>query len=252
MNRAEMIGKRFGRLVVTGLSNHRSGKRKRLIYVCDCDCGNKGVEVIGEKLRGGTTRSCGCLKRETTYKMRKKYNQYYFDENNGCMVGITFNTENKFMFDKEDYKKIKDFCWRELNNGYLVASIGGKQTYMHRLIMDAESSEYMVDHKNHNVKDNRKCNLRICTQLQNSMNAGLRGDNTSGVTGVWYDKKNGKWCAEIRCDHKKIYLGTFNDFYCAVDARRKAEDFYFGEWSYKNSCGVHSGKGNENTMFNVE
>lgn len=66
-----MIGKRFGRLVVTKLSPNTSGKRKRLMYYCDCDCGKKNVEIIGEKLRSGHTRSCGCLRSETASNLKK-------------------------------------------------------------------------------------------------------------------------------------------------------------------------------------
>ena len=50
MKRIEMIGKRFGRLVVTRLSENTSGKRKRLMYYCDCDCGRKDVEMLGKNL----------------------------------------------------------------------------------------------------------------------------------------------------------------------------------------------------------
>lgn len=61
--RKEMINRRFGKLVVTEISKNTSGKRKRIMYYCNCDCGKKKVEISGEKLRSGETRSCGCLKK---------------------------------------------------------------------------------------------------------------------------------------------------------------------------------------------
>lgn len=108
-----MIGKRFGRLIVTKLSPNTSGKRKRLMYYCDCDCGKKNVEVIGEKLRSGHTKSCGCLRSETTVKLNKKFNNYEFKDYG---IGTTFNTNKEFYFDLEDRP--------EFNNWIDVEGIG--------------------------------------------------------------------------------------------------------------------------------
>lgn len=55
----DMIGLRFGSLVVISRSSHRSGKH--VTWECACDCGNKSV-VSGTKLRSGHTKSCGCAK----------------------------------------------------------------------------------------------------------------------------------------------------------------------------------------------
>ena len=57
-----MTGKRFGRLVVLCRHGHR-GKKKSITWLCQCDCGNQKV-IIGEDLKSGSTRSCGCLKKE--------------------------------------------------------------------------------------------------------------------------------------------------------------------------------------------
>ena len=57
----DLIGKRFGRLVVTQISSVKKNRRVR--WDCVCDCGNTSV-VIGAQLRDGRTKSCGCLNRE--------------------------------------------------------------------------------------------------------------------------------------------------------------------------------------------
>lgn len=67
------------------------------------------------------------------------------------------------------------------------------------------------------------------------MNRVLLQTNTSGVTGVSFNKKSDKWEAYIGIDNKRIHLGKFNDFEDAVSARKEAEEKYFGEWSYDNS-----------------
>ena len=56
-------GKRFGKLVVTGLNPVRYIKpngNKTCRWDCVCDCG-KTVTVITDSLTGGHTKSCGCL-----------------------------------------------------------------------------------------------------------------------------------------------------------------------------------------------
>ena len=63
-------------------------------------------------------------------------------------------------------------------------------------------------------------------------NTRLKSNNTSGVTGVNWDKRYNKWEARIKKDYKQIHLGYFNDFEDAVKARKDAEKKYFGEFAY--------------------
>lgn len=50
--------------------------------------------------------------------------------------------------------------------------------------------------------------------------------NKSGVVGVSYSEGRGKWCSSIRVSGCDVYLGRFDDFNEAVEARRKAEEKY--------------------------
>ena len=53
----DLKGERFGRLTVI----ERAPKRLRSVtWLCECDCGNT-CEKIGENLKTGNTKSCGCL-----------------------------------------------------------------------------------------------------------------------------------------------------------------------------------------------
>lgn len=58
--RQDMIGRRFGRLTVTGRGRKPSGE---LAWSCSCDCGNTSF-VRADVLKSGRVKSCGCLKRE--------------------------------------------------------------------------------------------------------------------------------------------------------------------------------------------
>lgn len=53
----DLTGQRFGKLVVI---KRAPNKNKRTMWLCKCDCGNE-VEVRSDQLRGGITKSCGCL-----------------------------------------------------------------------------------------------------------------------------------------------------------------------------------------------
>jgi hypothetical protein len=59
----DLTGARFGRLTVRALQPARNGKK--LVWKCLCDCGGS-IDVRSDRLRGGVTQSCGCLRQETT------------------------------------------------------------------------------------------------------------------------------------------------------------------------------------------
>ena len=62
MRKIDLTGQRFGRWTVVGEA-HKKGEK--VSWLCRCDCGNSAV-VMGGSLAQGTSRSCGCLKREKT------------------------------------------------------------------------------------------------------------------------------------------------------------------------------------------
>ena len=68
---------------------------------------------------------------------------------------------------------------------------------LHRWILNCEKG-LQVDHINHNTLDNRRCNLKICTQLENANNKGFYKNNKSGIKGVYFLKDYGYWIAELK------------------------------------------------------
>lgn len=81
----------------------------------------------------------------------------------------------------------------------------------------------VVDHEDGNTGNNRIGNLRDVPHAANSQNAHMHIDNTSGVTGVCWQKTKGKWRAEIMANGIKKHIGVFDDFKAAVAARKAAE-----------------------------
>ena len=235
----DLTGEKFGDLtVVKRADDYISPKGKHYLrWLCLCTCGNTCI-VIGETLKSGGTRSCGCLKNVNISKANKKYNTYDLSGEYG--IGYTSKGE-AFYFDLEDYDLIKNYCWFKNNNEYIVATTREngrtKMMFMHRLVMGLPEEIYDIDHIHGNCSknDNRKTNLRIATRSQNIANKGLMSSNTSGVTGVTWNKNKEKWEANISTNCKRIYLGSYSNFEDAVKARKQAEEKYFGEFSYDNS-----------------
>ena len=121
----------------------------------------------------------------------------------------------------------------KLSTGYLGVVVGAKRYLAHRLcwaLLHGRWPNDQIDHINGDKTDNRACNLREATNLQNGKNVKLSANNTSGVSGVHYDTSTGKWRATIKVEGKQISLGRWADFADAVAARRAAEHKHFGEW----------------------
>jgi hypothetical protein len=89
-----------------------------------------------------------------------------------------------------------------------------------------------LDHINTCGSDNRKQNLRLATRARQKANQRLRLDNASGVTGVYWNKRSGKWQSQIRINRKLQHLGYFINKKDAIAARRQAEIQYFGEYRH--------------------
>lgn len=234
----DLTGMRFGYLtVIKRVEDHicyPSGYRTPQ-WLCECDCGNK-VVIIGKNLtKKNGTKSCGCFVKENMSRVKKRYNTYDLTGEYG--IGYTFKGE-EFYFDLEDYDKIKDYCWSKNKKGYIIStdSKTRKTILLHRIITDCPDN-LLPDHiyGKDTRYDNRKSNLRICTVQENCMNSALYKNNTSGVTGVMWHKRDMVWQARIKVNYKYIHLGCFEKFEDAVKARKEAEDKYFGEFSYDNS-----------------
>ena len=230
-----LVGKKFNRLTVVEQTEdyiYPNGKHIAR-WLCLCECGNPNlIPVIGIHLKSNNTTSCGCVMREKVAengKNNKRYNEYDLTGEYG--VGWTSNTSKEFYFDLEDYDKIKDYCWHEhICNGFSTIKTNDPETRksikMHTLL-----GFKGYDHIDRNELNNRKQNLRKCTQQENTFNQNIRKDNTSGVTGVTWDKKRQKWCAGLHINRKHKFLGYFINKDDAIIARLKAEQKYFKEFA---------------------
>lgn len=131
------------------------------------------------------------------------------------MAKIKLNHNKYAIVDKDDYDFINQWKWRFDMQGYSSRTIylgGGRKNqiqkgiYMHNLINKTPKG-FHTDHINRNKLDNRKSNLRTCSQSLNGINRGKPKNNKSGYKNInWW--KNA-WVVELKINKIKIYAGRF-------------------------------------------
>lgn len=131
------------------------------------------------------------------------------------------------IIDIEDLDVIIKYKWTLGTWGYAETKTKKKCLLMQRLILNEFSPDKIPDHNNRNKLDNRKSNLRIVDKSFNAINTDIRTSNTSGVTGVSWNKNTNSWRAYISYQGKRIELGHRKDFKKAVVLRLNAENKYY-------------------------
>lgn len=203
-----IIGKTFGRLKV----EEYLGKSK---YKCVCECGSYS-EVLRVSLIRGNTKSCGCLRKEvasaTLYKHGKRFKPIY-----------------------KVWLHMKDRCYNPNNNQY--KNYGERGIEVCKEWLDSFENFYKdMGDKPEGLSIDRvdvnghycKANCRWADDFTQAYNQRKRSDNTSGKSGVSYDKIHGKWIARISYKGKRISLGRYKTKQEAIEVREKAEIKYYG------------------------
>lgn len=140
-----LVGMRFGKLIVLEFSGYKRGKyHSKAYWLCKCDCGNE-KEIAADQLLQGITRSCGCLMRDGKEKddiIGKKFNRLtaikrVYDCGNGVRYLFKCDCGNEKVILKNavvsgktkscgciSNEKVKERCFKDLSGqrfGRLVA-----------------------------------------------------------------------------------------------------------------------------------
>lgn len=139
----------------------------RLYYKCKCDCGNISNVIAYNFYK---TKSCGCYQKTHTEICRNKSvvpNTYIIKDN------IVYGTigDKTFTFDLEYLDKVKQYQWHFDKKGYVQTIIRHKALFLHRLIMDNNDKNIVIDHIDRDKTNNCKSNLRICSFSDNTLNS---------------------------------------------------------------------------------
>ena len=191
----------IGRLVQSRIKRDANG---RVLWNCKCDCGNT-VEATSSELKSGNRKSCGCLSRPPLYDW----------------VGKRFGRLTVTAYDGK-------------RNGYhywkCLCDCGNETVVVQTSLLRGHTSSCGC--LGRSLKDRRTLVDGTCVEILRS--ALLKGtipqNNSSGVRGVYWQKKQQRWIAQIMFKGKMIYLGSYNTIGEAAIARKRGEQKYFGEF----------------------
>lgn len=113
-----------------------------------------------------------------------------------------------------------------LNTGYRAVSVDWRKYLLHRviwLIVHGEWPKGTIDHEFGDRAANQTEHLRDIPKAEQCLNSAMRHDNTSGVTGVSWNRAKGKFAAYVNRDGVRKRLGYFDDIASAAAARKVAE-----------------------------
>lgn len=230
MNTTDLIGKKFGKLIVIRFDHiehkrDKNGKnRDKGFWLCKCDCGNE-VTVSRNVLVTGDKKSCGCLHKEMFKKNArnkvidltgKRINKLFVMGLEKIECKKTKNGENKNIY----YWRCRCDCGQEVVvNGNRLRE--GKVKDCKEVINNQTKSYTRIgnEYKKENI-------LKEGTRLD-FLNNKISRANTSGVRGVSFKKDKMKYKATIGFKGKTYFLGYFSNIEDAKKAREKAEEKYY-------------------------
>jgi len=146
------------------------------------------------------------------------------------------------IIDDEDFEKISKHKWWANTQGKLIRvetdlfkdeieKWNIKRVSLARYLLGIKKKGFVVDHIDGNPLNNKKSNLRVCTQKNNIRNRkNINKNNKSGIRGVSWDKIRNKWVGQIMYNRKHIHLGYFEDKNNATKAVIKGRKKYFKKY----------------------
>ena len=216
-----LTGQKFGQLIVIEFSH--IGKSRHSYWLCRCDCGNKTIVARGN-LVGNKTKSCGCLRKETSKNKSTKHGLRY------CPLYSVWND----MIHRCYNPKCKNYLYYGKRG---IAVCDEWRISLENFIKWAEANGYKenleIDRIN-NDGDYEPTNCRWIMRKQNNWNRGKYSTNKSGYKGVSLHKKTGKWQVKITKNGQSYFLGLFDDVIDAAHVYDKKARELFGAYTNLN------------------
>ncbi|EFV1888946.1 endonuclease [Salmonella enterica] len=149
---------------------------------------------------------------------------------------IDYNPENGVLTAKVNFsgRQAGSVIGSQTWQGYYAFSLFGKKCFAHRLAWLLHYGEWPsqpIDHINGIKTDNSIRNLRLCSLSQNQFNKPTQKNNTTGVKGVYWNKRDKRYVASVQFNGKKYSAGHHKDIDSAKEAVMKLREKLAGEFT---------------------
>lgn len=158
------------------------------------------------------------------------------------LIYLTNRKDITVIVDDEDHEHLSQWNWF-YSSRYIVRYAGRegnivKTLPIHQQILNPDKIHGMVvDHINGNPFDNRKVNLRLCTQTDNRRNSRKCSKETSSrFKGVSRHIRKNRWQVNV----KGIFGGLYNKEYDAAQAYNFLALKHFGDFAKFNKDIPHA------------
>ncbi len=196
-----LIGQTYNNLIVNRITDEYNSYDRRL-YECTCLlCGKKRL-ATKQNLQRNEIKDCG--------------NHWDYHDIEGRQFG---KLKVKYVTDKKSHTKSRCKIW------HCKCECGQECDVLYDDLV-SENVQSCGCLRGERIKELYIDGTAPC-KLDGSK---IRTTNTSGVTGVWFDKSREKWCAEIMFKKKKYYLGRYTKKEDTVAVRKIAEKNIFGDF----------------------
>lgn len=143
---------------------------------------------------------------------------FAYDENSGNLIWKVKPCDKVMIGDKAGHME---------RDGYIRVRLHKRNYPAHCIIWEMHNGPipegYQIDHIDHVRSNNRLNNLRLVTHKENQRNQKLNKRNTSGFSGIYWEKAMNKWRVRIMGDNgARLTIGYFENKDDAIVARNKA------------------------------
>lgn len=216
----DLTGEKFGRLTV--IRRLENDKHRNSRWSCKCECGEI-VNVLGFCLKNGNTKSCGCFMFDEASKRHIKHGHVTKGKSSPTYrTWINMiqrcNNPNASYYSYYGGRGI-NVCERWMNFENFLEDMGERPSKNHSIERKDSNGDYCLS------------NCKWGTSQEQGRNRSIQNNNKSGYKGIYKVNKTGKWTAAIGVSKKTIYIGSYEILEDAVQARKKAEQEYWGKSS---------------------
>lgn len=203
MKKNDLTGNKYGRLTVLGDVGKRT-KNGKVLWHCFCECGTVTF-VRTDHLKNGSITSCGCLNEE------KKHERF---------KDLTGSETDNFKIVDRAYSKNQRVYWNCIC----------KHCGNHIELQSNQIARYLSCGCKHNRSTKER--MAEISDPESLKTNKPTARSTTGVRGVYFNKRKKKYQIFINVDKKTTYLGSSVDLNDAAAIRRNAEiDYgYKREW----------------------